>query len=291
MLDMGFSPAVHKILRHVPCNRQTMLFSATFSEDVRSLSRAFMRSPETIQAEKLNSAAKKITHVVHPVDIEKKRPLLSFLIGSNNWQQVLIFARTKASADSLAKELHLDGIRNMVIHGDKTQGYRTKALEHFKQGKIQALVATDIAARGLDIVSLPYVINYELPHNPEDYIHRVGRTGRAGQSGLAVTLVTDREVFRLMEVEKILGEKLDKKKVSGFEPVNFDPDLALVRHRQKLRAAAIKKHGLKKGAGGSGSRPATGGRSGRQGKKDKFKPRHKSRGGKTTAPKRKSRAR
>ena len=150
--------------------------------------------------------------MVHPVDEDKKSALLSYIIGSNNWQQVMVFTRTKASAELVAKELTLDGIKNMVIHGDRTQASRTKALNQFKEGKIQALVATDVAARGIDIVDLPNVINYELPNIPEDYVHRVGRTGRAGKRGHAVTLVTDKEVFRLEAVEKFTKMQLKRAK-------------------------------------------------------------------------------
>ena len=250
MLDMGFVPMVRRIMARLPRQRQTLFFSATFSPEVKALAKVLLKSPVSIQAEKLNSTAAKLTHVVHPVDIEKKRPLLSYLIGSNNWQQVLIFTRTKASADCLSKELTLDGIRNMVIHGDRTQAYRAKSLSHFKEGKIQALVATDIAARGLDIENLPYVINYELPNIPEDYVHRVGRTGRAGQEGLAVTLVTDREVLRLMEIEKLIKMQIEKKRVPGFEPRNFDPDRAL-REQRERRRSKVRKHAQSKGQGKS----------------------------------------
>ena len=233
MLDMGFIPEVRRLMSQLPRNRQTLFFSATFTPEVKGLASVLLKQPVTIQAEKSNSAANTITHIVHPVDAHKKRALLSYLIGSNNWQQVLIFTRTKVSADNLSKELALDGIRNKVIHGDRTQGSRTKALALFKERKIQALVATDIAARGLDIDNLPHVINYELPNIPEDYVHRVGRTGRAGMDGHAVTLVTDKEVFRLEAVEKLIKMELRKKRVDGFEPTNFDPEAVARKVRQE----------------------------------------------------------
>ncbi|MBQ49199.1 MAG: hypothetical protein CMP10_17610 [Zetaproteobacteria bacterium] len=235
MLDMGFAPVVRKIMHDLPRDRQTMLFSATFTPEVKALSKILLKTPVSIQADQLNSAAKRVSHVVHPVDPGKKASLLSYLIGSNNWQQVIIFTRTKKSADILSKELILDGIKNMVIHGDRTQSNRTRALAKFKEGAIQALVATDIAARGLDIHNLPCVINYELPNIAEDYVHRVGRTGRAGQSGEAVTLVTQGEVYRLNAVEKFIKQDLEKRRVIGFEPVQFDPE-AEAQTMQKSRS-------------------------------------------------------
>lgn len=243
MLDMGFIPEVKRLMSQLPKARQTVFFSATFNQPVRALAKSLLKSPVTIQAEKANSTASRVSHVVHPVDEKNKRPLLSYLIGSNNWQQVLIFTRTKVNADKLSKELSLDGIRNMVIHGDRTQAHRTKALARFKEGKIQALVATDIAARGIDIQNLSHVINYELPNIPEDYVHRVGRTGRAGFAGNAVTLVTDREVFRLDAVQKLIEMKLEQKWVPGFEPKNFDPKLIEKDIKQRKRAKQLSRQG------------------------------------------------
>ena len=264
MLDMGFAPAVRKIMSSLPRERQTVFFSATFTHEVKNLAKSLLQNPVSVQSEESNSASNKVTQIVHPVDAKKKASLLSFLIGSNNWQQVLIFTRTKVNADKLSKELALDGIKNMAIHGDRTQAHRTKALAHFKEGKIQALVATDIASRGIDIENLPYVINYELPNIPEDYVHRIGRTGRAGQEGLAVTLVTDKEVYRLDQIEKLIKTKLDKKRVAGFEPVNFDPQAAMREARATKRRPygeprqmrsdrSLRKRTNKKGASSSSS--------------------------------------
>ena len=175
MLDMGFVKEIEKILISMPQKKQIMMFSATFTEAVKKLASGYLVKGKKIQAEAANTTARKVSHVVHPVDAEQKASLTSYLIGSLNWKQVLIFTRTKQSADALSKEMTLDGIKNLVLHGEKSKGQRNKALAQFKDGSIRALIATDIASRGLDIEALPYVMNYELPSIPEDYIHRVGR--------------------------------------------------------------------------------------------------------------------
>jgi len=218
MLDMGFIIDIKRILKRVPDSRQTMLFSATFDDAIIELSNKFLNKPELIEVAQRNTTAAQIEQIIYNVDEDKKRELTSFMIGSKNWQQVLIFVRTRQGADALAKEMCKDGVKTQSIHGDKSQGARDKALEEFKSGKTRALVATDVAARGLDINDLNYVINYELPYIAEDYIHRIGRTGRAGNSGLAVSLMTVDEEWLLEEIEAIVDEKLPQAWYPGYEP-------------------------------------------------------------------------
>jgi len=190
MLDLGFKAEIDRIMQQVPAKRQTLLFSATFDDLLYKLSKRLLNDPEVITIDEKTEVADSVEQLVYTVDADRKRELLSYLIGSKNWRQVLIFTRTKQTADDLAKELCKDGIKAQSMHGDKSQGARDKALLEFKQGKTRALVATDVAARGIDIVDLGYVINYELPYVAEDYVHRIGRTGRAGNSGLALSLVS-----------------------------------------------------------------------------------------------------
>ncbi|UZE95358.1 DEAD/DEAH box helicase [Alkalimarinus alittae] len=218
MLDMGFSDEINRILKHVPSNRQTLLFSATFDQAIFDLSKTLLQSPTLIEVDSRNTAAQQVEQVVYAVDADRKRELVSHLIGSKNWHQVLIFTRTKQGADELVREMCKDGIKTQSIHGDKSQGARERALEEFKQGKTRALVATDVAARGLDIEQLKFVINYELPYIPEDYIHRVGRTGRAGSSGLAISLLSPDENWLLEEIEAILDARLPQQWLPGYEP-------------------------------------------------------------------------
>ena len=218
MLDMGFIIDIKRILKRVPDTRQTMLFSATFDDAIIDLSKRFLNKPELIEVAQRNTTAAQIEQIIYNVDEDKKRELTSFMIGSKNWQQVLIFVRTRQGADALAKEMCKDGVKTQSIHGDKSQGARDKALEEFKNGKTRALVATDVAARGLDIEQLNYVINYELPYIAEDYIHRIGRTGRAGNAGLAVSLMGIDEEWLLEEIESIVDEKLPQAWYPGYEP-------------------------------------------------------------------------
>jgi len=218
MLDMGFMVDIKRILKRVPDERQTMLFSATFDEEIFELSKSLLNQPELIEVAQRNTTASEIEQIIYNVDEDKKRELTSFMIGSKNWQQVLIFVRTRLGAEALAKEMCKDGVKAQSIHGDKSQGARDKALEEFKSGKTRALVATDVAARGLDIEQLNYVINYELPYIAEDYIHRIGRTGRAGNSGLAVSLMSVDEEWLLEEIESILDTKLPQAWYPGYEP-------------------------------------------------------------------------
>lgn len=222
MLDMGFIHDIRRIIKFLPKQRQTLLFSATFSEEIKKIAREFLHEPKIVQATNSNSAAEGISHIVHPVDKKRKGALLSFLIQSKGLKQVLVFARTKHGANRLSMQLTNDGIISSAIHGNKSQGARTKALDDFKSGKVQALVATDIAARGIDIEQLPHVINFELPQVPEDYVHRIGRTGRAGNKGEAISLVCIDEHKLLIDIEKLLKSKIPNQIIPGYEP---DPSI------------------------------------------------------------------
>lgn len=222
MLDMGFIHDIRKVLAIVPKNKQTLLFSATFSSDIKRLANGLLKSPTLIEVARENTTAERITQVVHPVDKKRKRELLSFLIGSNNWQQVLVFTRTKHGANKLTEQLNKDGITSAAIHGNKSQGARTKALANFKSKDIRVLVATDIAARGIDIDQLPHVVNFELPNVPEDYIHRIGRTGRAGSEGEAMSLVCVDELKLLKGIEQLIKADIPKVTLEGYEP---DPSI------------------------------------------------------------------
>ncbi len=222
MLDMGFIHDIKKVLALVPKKKQTLLFSATFSDDIKKLANGLMKSPALVEVARRNTATETVSQVVHPVDKTRKRELLSFLIGSNNWQQVLVFNRTKHGANRLAEQLNKDGITAAAIHGNKSQGARTRALADFKAGTIRVLVATDIAARGIDIDQLPHVVNFELPNVPEDYVHRIGRTGRAGNEGEAMSLVCVDELKLLKDIEKLIKREIPKEVIDGFEP---DPSI------------------------------------------------------------------
>jgi ATP-dependent RNA helicase RhlE len=208
MLDMGFIRPIRRLLAALPAQRQNLLFSATFSTEIRELSRSILRNPQSIDIAPRNAPVELIDHRVYHVDTAQKHPLLRRIIDDGGGRQSLVFTRTKHGANRLAERLERDGLSCAAIHGNKSQGARTRALEDFKQGKIQVLVATDIAARGLDIAELPHVVNFELPHVPEDYVHRIGRTGRAGRSGEAVSLVSRDERERLRAIEKMLGRSI-----------------------------------------------------------------------------------
>ena len=222
MLDMGFIRDIRKILALLPKDKQTLLFSATFSSEIRKLSSSLLKSPQTIEVAARNSTAERIEQMIHPVDRGRKRELLSFMIGSQDWRQVLVFTRTKHGADRLTRQLSQDGISAAAIHGNKSQGARTRALSDFKQNRVRVLVATDIAARGLDIDQLPHVINFELPEVAEDYVHRIGRTGRAGNEGMAISLVCIDEHKLLHAIERLLKVQLPKNIIEGYEP---DPSI------------------------------------------------------------------
>ncbi|NVK72365.1 MAG: DEAD/DEAH box helicase [Oceanospirillaceae bacterium] len=242
MLDMGFIIDIKRILKKLPESRQTLFFSATFNDDIFALSKSLLNSPQLIEVDSRNTTATKVEQTIYAVDQDRKSALLSFLIGSKNWQQVLIFTRTKQGADELAKEMQKDGIATQAIHGDKSQGARDRVLSDFKAGKVRALIATDVAARGIDIEQLQYVVNHELPYNAEDYIHRIGRTGRAGTTGLAISLVAEKERYLLNDIEKLVGEQFIPQWLPGFEPdLNkiMSPKKRREPSKKELRAKAL----------------------------------------------------
>jgi len=218
MLDMGFIHDIERILKKLPQQRQTLLFSATYPDGIKKLSQKYLNNPEMIEVARRSTAAEAVDQSAIKVDRDRKRELLSYLIGSQNWGQVLVFTRTKRGADRLARQIEKDGINATAIHGDKSQGARTRALADFKQNKVRVLVATDVAARGLDIDQLPHVINFELPDNAEDYVHRIGRTGRGGNSGTAISLVSAEEHGQWTAIERLLKSKVESTVIEGFEP-------------------------------------------------------------------------
>jgi ATP-dependent RNA helicase RhlE len=226
MLDMGFIHDIKRILKTLPAKRQNLMFSATFSDDIRQLAKGLIHNPVEVSVES-NKAAKTIEHWIHPVDKTKKPALLTHLIEKNNWRQVLVFTRTKHGANRLVKQLDKSKIEAAAIHGNKSQSARTKALAGFKSGEIRILVATDIVARGLDIDQLPQVVNYDLPNVSEDYVHRIGRTGRAGASGEAISLVTADDLKELSDIECLTQKLLRREIVEGFEPINKVPETTL----------------------------------------------------------------
>ncbi|MGR9117365.1 MAG: DEAD/DEAH box helicase [Gammaproteobacteria bacterium] len=276
MLDMGFIRDIRKILALLPPNgrggRQNLLFSATFSDEIRQLANGLLHEPEQIEVARRNTTVETVAQTVHPVDRVRKQELLSYLIGSQNWRQVLVFTRTKHGANKLAEQLDRDGISSAAIHGNKSQGARTRALADFKSGSVRVLVATDIAARGLDIDQLPHVVNYELPNVPEDYVHRIGRTGRAGNAGEAVSLVCIDERDFLRDIERLIKRDIAKVEIEGFAPDPTIKSEPVFKQRQQRN-----------------SRPANGARQGNNGKQTEQKPqtkqgRHKPRSGNGQQP-------
>jgi len=248
MLDMGFIHDIRKVLALLPKHKQTLLFSATFSNEIKKLSNDLLKSPALIEVAQQNTTAELVTQVIHPVDKNRKRELLSYLIGSNNWKQVLVFTRTKHGANRLSQQLVKDGITSAAIHGNKSQGARTRALAEFKNGKVRVLVATDIAARGLDISQLPHVVNFELPNIAEDYVHRIGRTGRAGNEGEAMSLVCVDEHNLLKDIERLIKRDIPRDVIEGYEPdpaIKAEP-IQRGRGKQQQKAA---KPGQKRPAG------------------------------------------
>ena len=218
ILDMGFVHEVSKILQHLPTRRQNVLISATLSGSVKRLAAQMLSKPKLIEVDSMGTSADTVEQIVYPVEAEKKAELLSYLIGSRNYQRVLVFVRKKERADEVGAELNASGLKSAVIHGGKSSGDRARALEGFKEGKIRVLVATDIAARGLDIPSLSVVMNYDIPHVTGDYIHRIGRTGRAGAKGLAITLISPMEAVALKDVERLMGKALPQERLEGYAP-------------------------------------------------------------------------
>ena len=218
MLDMGFRPAIDRIVKRLPAKRQTLLFSATFSKEITGLAEQFLKAPVRIEATPPNSTVEAIAQKAVQVDQSRKRELLSWMIGSKDWHQVLVFTRTKHGANRLARQLESDGLSAAAIHGNKSQGARTKALADFKSNRVRVLVATDIAARGLDIDQLPHVVNFEVPNVPEDYVHRIGRTGRAGRDGVAVSLVAGSEHGQFEAIRRLVKAPIPTEVVSGYEP-------------------------------------------------------------------------
>ena len=233
MLDMGFIHDIKKILRVLPKQRQNLLFSATFSDDIRKLAKGLVNNPIEVSVSSPNTTVETVDHWICPVDKKQKAELLCHLITHNEWKQVLVFSRTKHGANKLTKKLEAAGITATAIHGNKSQSARTKALAGFKDGQVRTLVATDIAARGLDISQLPHVVNFDLPDVPEDYVHRIGRTGRAGSSGEAISLVCADEIKQLSDIERLIGELLPRRLIDGFEPDHDVPESRLRQQKPK----------------------------------------------------------
>lgn len=256
MLDMGFIIDIERILKRLPDTRQTLFFSATFNDEVFALSKTILNQPKLIEVAERNATAAKVEQRIYEVDNKRKAGLVAYLIGSKNWQQVLIFTRTKQAVDDLVKELGKDGINAVGVHGDKSQGARDRGLEEFKTGQVRALVATDVAARGLDIEQLQYVINYELPYNAEDYIHRIGRTGRAGKEGLAISLVSAKEKYLLEDIEKLTGEHFVPQWMEGFEPnLMVQEEQASSKRKPSKKALRAKALGQSSGGKAKNGRP------------------------------------
>jgi len=247
MLDMGFINEIRAIAELLPKGRQTFMFSATFTPKVVNLAKSLLRKPKIIEVARQNKTAETVEQQVHFVNSADKSDLLAYMIGANNWQQVIVFTRTKDVTDKLAKELSEAGLPATAIHGDITQAKRTKALQQFKEGKFRVLVATDVAGRGLDIKDMDYVVNFELPSVAEDYVHRIGRTGRAGKKGLAVSLVSAYDVAYLFEIEKLIGLKMTEIKTKGYEFTERIPDRSEQHNqRDRRKSASIRKHTPKK---------------------------------------------
>lgn len=260
MLDMGFINDIRKILAVLPKERQNLMFSATFSNEIRNLAKTIVHNPVEISVTPPNSTAKTVKQWICPVDKKQKPDLLVRLIFDNQWSQVLVFTKTKHGANKLTQHLEANGIRAAAIHGNKSQGARTKALDDFKRSAVQVLVATDIAARGLDIDQLPQVVNFDLPNIPEDYVHRIGRTGRAGASGQAVSLVSADEFPYLSDIERLIGQILTREMIDGFEPNHNLPESRLDRRaprpkKPKPTVAQGHRDGQRSGDNARGHKP------------------------------------
>ena len=243
MLDMGFIYDIKRIRTLLPKRKQSLMFSATFSNDIRQLAKTMLDNPVEVDVASRNTAVETVKQLLHPVDKKRKSRLLAFMIGSNNWSQVLVFNKTKHGANKLVRELNNWEIRATAIHGGKSQKQRTKALADFKRGKVDVLVATDIAARGIDIQDLPHVVNFDLPYVAEDYVHRIGRTGRAGKSGAAVSLVCSDEIKQLWDIERLIRTSIERVEVEGFEPGHQLPE---ARKNSQANNSRSKKRASKK---------------------------------------------
>jgi ATP-dependent RNA helicase RhlE len=264
MLDMGFIHDIKKVLAVLPAKKQSLLFSATFSDEIKALADRLLNKPALVEVARRNTTAETIAQKVHPVGREMKKDLLCHLIKQNDWHQVLVFTRMKHGANRLVEHLEKQGISAMAIHGNKSQSARTKALAEFKTGELQVLVATDIAARGIDIDQLPHVVNYELPNVPEDYVHRIGRTGRAGAQGEAVSLVCVDENGFLRDIEKLIKREIPKEIVPGFEPSPGEKPEPIVLGRMVIGEGAGRgARGGRPGGGGGGGGGGRGGNGGR----------------------------
>jgi ATP-dependent RNA helicase RhlE len=264
MLDMGFIPDIRRVLKLLPGKRQNLLFSATYSDEIRNLAQRLLHDPVEVEVARRNAAVDTVEQRVYKISKEDKRALLSHLIKDGDWNQVLVFTRTKHGANRLTKQLMQDDVKAAAIHGNKSQSARTQALSDFKQSKIQALVATEVASRGLDIKELPYVVNYELPNVPEDYVHRIGRTGRAGASGIAVSLVSSDEASLLKQIERVLKKRIPESAVPAYPPA---PPPAREHHpvqqsrpkqesRRSHEGARHKSTQARSGGSGGSGRPA-----------------------------------
>ena len=281
MLDMGFIPAMRRIHAELPKKRQTLMFSATFSREIEALAGEFLHQPQKIQVTPANTTVSRIDQTVYPVDKARKAELLKHLVASEQWGQVLVFSRTKYGADKISRNLSKAGISSDSIHGDKKQGARTRSLKQFKDGRLQVLVATDIAARGIDIQQLPRVVNFDLPHVAEDYVHRIGRTGRAGETGIALSLVSADEVSQLQKIEKLIKKSIPREEIEGFEPEHRLPTKPVKTSGKRPPKKAKAKPGAKKHRDGQGKKRQGGQSAKRQGQAAK-------RGGRNRKPARAS---
>jgi ATP-dependent RNA helicase RhlE len=241
MLDMGFMPDIKRIIKQLPLEKQTVMFSATFSKEIKKLANSLMTNAEEISISKSNSSGKNIKQFVYPVDKSRKQELLTHLIKEKSWYQVLVFSRTKYGANRIVTRLGKSKISAAAIHGDKSQSQRSKALLDFKKGRLNVLVATDIASRGIDINKLQQVVNFDLPNAPEDYVHRIGRTGRAGESGLAISLVSADEIKQLGGIEKLTRKKIEQVFIDGFEPEHNLPEIKIDKKPKFKKKTFFKK--------------------------------------------------
>ena len=263
MLDMGFMPAIERIIKMLPRTRQTLLFSATFSDSIRGLAQRFLNSPQVIDIARRNATAEDVSQSAYLVDAGRKRELLAHLFEEHSWQQVLVFTRTKHGADRLALQLSKEGIQSTAIHGNKSQNARNRALADFKRMKVRALIATDVAARGIDIEELPHVVNFDVPHNPEDYVHRIGRTGRGGQKGAAISLVSAEERASFNAIKRLVQNDITTTTVEGFEPQQRSANPAPRQQRPGRSSQAPRhRHGHSDRNGGGAGRHTSSERNG-----------------------------